>query len=257
MVTCISLDFLLPQYHGPTLIALPGTGCNPVIYGGVHVDGWNLLSVDWARSKGPIDPLSVALRVKAALKNFTGPVVLLGHSTGAAIAALVASMAAESTPIAGLVMSNTGVHSRNHGDPTFAQRILECWSADEQEAFLRACFFYPPQAMLWKSMCSYLASMPASALLEAVQGLRALDLGLYLRRIRQPTLVAHGYYDKRRQVTDAQDLVADIPNARLAMLPGGHTPMVDCTANYCSVLKDFLGLVPVARRHLPDTLVTH
>jgi len=257
MVACISLDSPIPQYHGPTLLALPGTGCSPVIYGGVQIDGWNLLSVDWARSRGPTGPLSIALRVQAALANFTGPVVLLGHSTGAAIAALAASMATESTPIAGLVMSNTGVHSRNHGDPTFAQRIFECWSAKEQEAFLRACFFYPPQAMLWKSMCTYLASIPASALLEAVQGLRALDLGLYLERITQPTLVAHGYYDKRRQVTDAQDLVAAIPDARLAMLPGGHTPMVDCTANYCDVIKEFLDTVLKARGHLPGTLVTH
>lgn len=247
----------MPRCEGPTLLALPGTGCCPAIYDGVRVEGWNLITLDWGRSRRPIDPLSVACRVQDVLTDATGPVVLLGHSTGAAIAALVASMATASTPIAGLVLSNTGVHSRNHGDPTFAQRILECWSADEQQAFLRACFFYPPQAILWQSMCAYLASIPASALLEAVHGLRALDLGSYLSRIKPPALVAHGCYDKRRQVSDAQDLAAGIPGARLRMLPGGHTPMVDCTADYCAVLKEFLDPASAAHRPSNGTLSTH
>jgi pimeloyl-ACP methyl ester carboxylesterase len=239
----LRLDRALPDTSHPLLLALPGAGCSPAIYDAVVVPGWAVAGVDWSCGEG-LDPPSVAQRLHARIEAHRGPIALAGHSAGAAIAALTAAMAGPR--VAALVLSNTGVHSRNHGDPTLVQRIRNRWGAPEQEAFLRSCFHHAPPEPLWATLCEYLAVLPVDGLLEAIEGLRALDLTQHLGSIRVPTLIAHGRYDTRRRVTDAEALAAGIPRATLALLPGGHTPMVDCQAEYCGALTGFLRAVQPA-----------
>lgn len=233
----ITLDHPLPETSRPLLLALPGTGCSPAIYDCVVVPGWTVAGVDWSCG-GVLDPTSVAQRLHTRIAAHRGPIALAGHSAGAAIAALAAAKAG--LHIKALVLSNTGVHSRNHGDPTLIQRIRDGWGQKEQQAFLRSCFHKTPSEPLWSALCAYLAALPTDALLEAVEGLRSLDLAQQLGEIRVQTLIAHGRYDTRRRAADAEALAAGIPRATLALLPGGHTPMVDCPTEYCAALAGFL-----------------
>ncbi|MBF9265673.1 alpha/beta fold hydrolase, partial [Paracidovorax cattleyae] len=61
-----------------------------------------------------------------------------------------------------------------------------------------------------------------------------------LPSLRGPVLVLHGERDMRRSVADAEELAACLPSAQLRLLPGGHTPMVDCLPQYLQALHPFL-----------------
>lgn len=231
-------DAALPPSPRPLLIALPGAGCSPAIFDRVAVPGWDICAVDWAHGPGAVDPSSVAQRLAALLPQRCAPTAIAGHSTGAAISVLVAAL--QPQHVSALVVSNTGVHSRKHGDPTLLDRIRTQWDAEQQQTFLRACFQQQPASALWQALCGYLSALPREALLESVEGLRALDLTAAMARVRAPTLIAHGRDDRRRNVDDAQALAAGIRGASLVLLPGAHTPMVDCPADYNEALTRFL-----------------
>lgn len=231
-------DEPLPPSHAPLLLVLPGAGCSPAIYDAVTIRGWNICAIDWSNGPRPVDPLSVAHRLGKLLQQRAAPSAIAGHSTGAAIAALTGAL--YPTEVCGLVMSNTGVNSRNHGDPNLLQRMRQHWSSREQHAFLLSCFHVPPAAPLLEQLLHYLADLPTDTLLESVEGLRALDLQPYLGQVRAPTLIAHGELDTRRRVEDANKLASAIPGASLQLLPGGHTPMVDCTHEYATAVEQFL-----------------
>jgi len=231
---------------GPVLVALPGAGCSPAVLGGLQAPGWTVQPVDWAQpphSPHSCDPRQVAQRLADALRarvqdRDAGPVVLLGYSVGGVLALLTALQ--PDLPLAGVVAGNTGAHSRRHGDPAFPQRVREAWSDTAQQAFLQACFETAPPQDLWQQLRAYLASLPPQALLQSLEGLRAVDLTPQLPALRCPVLVLHGERDRRRSVADAVELAACIPQARLQLLPGGHTPMVDCLPQYLQALHPFL-----------------
>lgn len=233
-----SVDQALPVAGKPLLLALPGAGCSPAIYDAVEIEGWDTWAIDWSNGPGPVDPLSVAHRLGALLRRREAPTAIAGHSAGAAIAALTASL--HPTDVCALVVSNTGLNSRRHGDPTLVERIRARWGAPERDAFLLSCFHTVPAPALLDTLRRYLADLPVDALLESIEGLRALDLQPYLDDIRVPTLIAHGERDTRRRVEDAHDLASAIPGARLQLLPGGHTPMVDCPREYTLVVERML-----------------
>lgn len=232
--------------RGPLLVALAGAGCSPAVFCGLHVPGWTVQPVDWAEpphSPHSCDPREVARRLADALRprvqeGDAGPVVLLGYSVGGVLALLTALQ--PGMPVAGVVAGNTGAHSSRHGDPGFAQRVRAGWSAQAREDFLRSCFARTPAAPLFAQLCSYLEHLPPHALLQSIEGLRAVDLRPLLPALRCPVLVPHGEQDTRRSVADAEDLAACLPSAQLRLLPGGHTPMVDCLPHYLQALHPFL-----------------
>lgn len=231
---------------GPLLVALPGAGCSPAVLGALYAPGWTVQPVDWAQpphSPYSCDPSAVAQRLADSLRarvqdREAGPVVLLGYSVGGALALMTALQ--PQLPLAGVVTGNTGAHSRHHGDPGFPQRVREAWTRSAQQAFLQACFASPPPSALWQQLCDYLASLPPAALLQSLEGLRAVDLSAQLPSLQCPVLVLHGERDQRRSVADAQELAACIGHAQLQLLPGGHTPMVDCPQQYLQALHPFL-----------------
>ena len=234
------------------LLCLPGAGCSPAIYDAVHVDGWTTCAVDWAYGPTPLDPRSIAERIGGLLTQRRAPTVVAGHSMGAAVAALTASLFPER--VAGLIISNTGVNSRNHGDPQLLERMRQDWGSTAQEAFLLSCFERVPAEPLRAELCNYLKGLPLERLIEAISGLRALDLAPALGMIRTPTLIAHGVRDTRRRVDDAEALASAIAGARLQWLPGGHTPMVDCTNEYQTAVAVLLVQVLAKRTNQTDQL---
>lgn len=229
-------------HAGAVLVALPGGGCSPHVFDAVQLPGIAMQAIDWAGAPGPRDPQSVADRLSLAIAQRAAPTALVGHSAGAAVAALVAANAR--APLSALILTNTGVHSRAHGDPTLPQRVREGWDAAAQQAFLRSCFDRLPEPGLWRLLCDYLAQLPAAVFLEVIEGLRGTDLSEALPRISVPTLIVHGEFDHRRRVADAQQLAQAIPGASLVLVPGGHTPMVDCPEHYSQAIRSFLENVP-------------
>lgn len=231
---------------GPLLVTLPGAGCSPSVFSKLRADGWSIQPVDWAQPPHcphSCAPLPVAERLANSLRERiqdrrAGPVVLLGYSVGGAIALLTALQ--HDMPVAGVVVGNTGAHSQRHGDPALPQQVREAWTEKARQDFLRTCFIRPPPAPLWRQLCAYLAKLPPHALLQSLEGLRALDLRPSLSKLACPVLVLHGEFDRRRRVEDALELASYLVDARLQLLPGGHTPMVDCPDQYLSALQAFL-----------------
>lgn len=63
----------------------------------------------------------------------------------------------------------------------------------------------------------------------------------FLRRITVPVLLLWGQEDAMIPVANAQDYLAELPDARLVTLPGiGHVPMEETPAEVARVLRDFL-----------------
>jgi pimeloyl-ACP methyl ester carboxylesterase len=226
------------EAKGPIVVALPGAGCSPAIYDQGHCGGLPWHAVDWLAGEGPFDPVSIAGRIAAGLRARQGPTVLVGHSLGAFIALLVAIR--HDGLAHALVLSNSGARIDGHGDPALPDRIRTAWDETNRAAFLRSCFECEPPPALFATMAAYLASLDPQRLLEAVLGLRRLDVSAELARVRCPTLIAHGRADRRRPPAAAQALAAGIPESELEFLPGGHTPMVDDPAAYRAVVGRFL-----------------
>lgn len=224
----------------PLLICLPGAGCSPAIYDHLNFPGWHVVGLDWSRGDRPLDPESVARRLAHAIGERSQPTALAGHSAGAAIVALTAALFPQLIDF--LVISNTGVHSRNHGDPDFLKRISSNWNTEQQDKFLRSCFKEDPPKQLFEKLRSYLNDIPSEALSESISGLRALDLAKWLPAIRAKTIIAHGHFDTRRSVTDARSLASAINGSKLKLLPSGHTPMVECPSEYSKAVSELLYL---------------
>ncbi len=226
----------------PLLIALPGSGCSPVIYEQLVHTRFKVLPINWYAGKGSVAPADTAVRLARVIQHRTGPTVLAGHSTGCAISVITASLAA--AHVSALVLSNSGVHSKAHGDAGLPDVIKTKWSTEEQEAFLLSCCEGKPPEAAWAEMCSFIEALPVDRLLEGIEGMRRLDLTVMLKGLLCPVLVAHGISDHRRTRAHAQEMAGLIPNSKLRFVPGGHTPMLDHPESYTAAVGEFLdGLV--------------
>jgi pimeloyl-ACP methyl ester carboxylesterase/DNA-binding CsgD family transcriptional regulator len=76
----------------------------------------------------------------------------------------------------------------------------------------------------------------------------SIDVTASLGRVRAPTLVVHREHDRAAPLEQAQLMAADIPHARLQVLPGrSHLPYGGDTTLLVRTMRTFLGL-PVGRR---------
>lgn len=227
------------------IIALAGAGCSPALFDGLQTPDHLWHAVDWCEGEGPFDPASVAARLAKRIEGTGQSVIVAGHSLGGFIALLMAIRHPQW--VRALIISNTGAHTSTHGDPQLPQRIREHWTDEAQADFLRSCFMRPPPPPIWHQLTTYLRTLPRERLLEAVIGLRGMDIRAELAQIRCPTLIAHGHFDRRRDVAAAQTLVDGIAGAALQLLPGGHTPMIDCPLDYSAAVNRFLGSLDTAQ----------
>jgi pimeloyl-ACP methyl ester carboxylesterase len=223
---------------GAVVLSLAGGGCSPKLFDAVASTQLRWHALDWCAGQGPFDPESVAGRLGRALAERRHPTILAGHSLGGFISLLAALRFP--AHVQGLVISNTGAHTGQHGDNSLPDRVRHHWTDEAQAAFLAGCFLKHPPEPLWSELRRYLNQLPATALLQAVEGLRRMDLRSSLSGLACPTLIAHGGLDRRRSPVAAWELARGITKAQLVMLPGGHTPMVDCAVHYRAVVGRFL-----------------
>lgn len=105
------------------------------------------------------------------------------------------------------------------------------------------------RAMRFGSALMPAARFPGSstkaAVREVYRQLRHLDLTAQLGRITCPTLVLCGQQDTPR-LAPARELVAAIPDARLVMLPGGHSLNREQPSEFVAAVAEFLADAPAA-----------
>lgn len=208
------------------VVAIPGTMCAPSVFrrlaerlaGEMTVD-----AVSWMTEPGPWDIPTVADHIAARIDE---PALVLGHSTGGAIALQLAL--AHPAKVRGLVLVNTGAHMRGHGD---ADRILAAmttdWGPELSAAVLDRSFATPLDPADREELLAYAAGVPKQAALAVLRSQRDLDLTPRLTELRCPVTIVHGVLDQARTVDGAHELAADIPGARLRLVDTGHTPVYE------------------------------
>ncbi|MEV5750634.1 alpha/beta hydrolase [Actinoallomurus sp. NPDC052308] len=212
----------------PIVLAIPGTLCAPTVFrplaqrlaGQVEFD-----AVSWMTDSGPWDLGTIADRLAAHItRRHDRSVIVLGHSTGGAIALrLVADHAGL---VAGLLLVDTGAHMRGHGDvDAILASLARDWGPRLHAQVLDRSFATPLDPAVRDELLDYAAAVPAEAALEALRSQREMDLTPGLARIDCPVTVLHGLHDPTRTPDQARELADAIPGARLRLLDTGHTPV--------------------------------
>ena len=234
----------------PRIVALPGTLCPPGVLdrlvaelgadADVHV-------VDWLAEDGAFDLESIAERLAERLSadaagrdgDAAGPVVVLGHSTGGAIALRLALDHPEL--LAGLVLVDTGSDMRRHGDVrSIIDRVRTGWGPELRASVLDRSFAAPLDPVLRREWLAATSAVPMRAVHEVLTSQAALDMTAELGTIALPTVVVHGEHDRSRSIEDARQLADGIAGARLVVLPTGHTPMHEAPAAVADVVRSLL-----------------
>ncbi len=227
----------------PTILMIPGgMGTSPAVYR--HIAhrlecAWVIL--DWARSPGPWDVRELGKRLLRWVEEQSfGPVILAGYSAGGVIA-MEAAIRDRAGKIAGLMLSNTGPCAIGHGQADRPQQILKYWfSREYYEDFLKSCFAFPIAPAFQAELMEYASQIPMDVVYEAAKTLREYDLRPELYRIHCPVTVAHGKLDKNRTLEHVRMLKEGIPQARVYLLHGGHTIMVDDPGSWLALLKQLM-----------------
>ncbi|WP_188316733.1 alpha/beta fold hydrolase [Solihabitans fulvus] len=228
-----------------TVLCVPGTMAPPAMFEPLAAALATPVEVaPWLEWPGPHGLDAVAERV-ATLAERHAPVVLVGHSTGGAIALL----AARTPAVVGLVVSNSGANMRGHGDvDAFLERLRDDWGPPVWQALWQRSLHHPIDQCIEDAALAYPATLDPAAVLEVLRSQRDTDLTPLLGQIDVPVLVVHGKWDRARPRDHAEHLVAHLPDAELAVLDAGHSPMVEAPAEFAAAVS---GLV--ARASRPDT----
>jgi pimeloyl-ACP methyl ester carboxylesterase len=223
----------------PDVVAIPGTLCAPRVFdrladrlaGEVTVRG-----VSWLTEPGPWDVPTVAERI---VRRYPEPGLVLGHSTGGAIALWMAIAYPER--VRGLMLVNTGANMRGHGD---AERIIatmqDGWGPDLHAALIDRSFATPLDPVDRAALLGYAAGVPAAAALGVLRSQRDLDAAPRLGEIRCPVTVVHGELDRARTMEHANELVNGIADARLCLVQTGHTPVYEAPDEVANEVRALL-----------------
>lgn len=211
----------------PALLAVPGTLCAPMVFDRLAqrlADDVTVEPVDWSRSGGPWDIPSVSGTIAARIG--TAPTLVIGHSTGGAIALHLA--ATHPSQVAGLVVVNSGAHMRGHGDAdAIMDRVANGWGPDLFAGLMARSFAIPPADADLAALLEYAATVPQQAALDVLRSQRDLDLTPLLPGITCPVTVVHGTLDQARTPEHARELARLIPNSTLRFVETGHSPVYE------------------------------
>lgn len=218
------------------VIGIPGTVCSPTVFAPLAALVPGLRAVSWLTAPGPWTVPAVADRIASEL---TGPVVLVGHSTGGAIAATLT--AARPELVVGLVLVDTGAHMRRHGDvDAIIERFAAAWGPAALSAVLDRSFAVPPPAEVAAELLAYAEAVPPEAAVEVLRSQRDLDLTPVLPTIACPAAVVHGVHDRARSLAEAEELVALLPHATLHLAECGHTPVYEAPEVVAAAVRSVL-----------------
>lgn len=231
-------------------MGIPGTFCAPSMFDPLKAalavdDGANvaLTTVGWMERHGPWDLPSVARAIADDLRHDgDGPVIVVGHSTGGAIALQLAA----SWPdlVAGLVLVNTGPDMSQHGDVgTIIDGVRGPDAGTVLAAVLDRSFAEPPAEAVRRRLLAYARGLDPQVALEVLRSQKATDLGPTLRNITCPTAVVHGVHgvhDPVRTAAAAEVLAGRIRGATLTLLDCGHSPPYEAPQELAKVVRSVL-----------------
>lgn len=229
-----------------TVVAFPGTLCSPAVFkptADALAETCDIHATSWMDKPEETTPQgqttwSIEEVARRETRKIKQPVILIGHSTGGAIAAYLAAENPEL--VRGLVLVNTGAHMRRHGDVNKIIQAVQSGHIDNvREAVVTRSFASLPPEDALAAFRRYAASVSAQAVLEVLESQRDLDLTALLARIRCPTVVVHGVLDKARSKGDAEELAGLVPGAEVRWVEGcGHTPVFEAPEAVAGAVRE-------------------
>ena len=212
-------------------LAIPGTLCAPALFDRLAARV-PLSTVDWMGLGTPADIPTLAARIAPA-----EPHVVLGHSTGGAIALQLALAHPDS--VAALMLVDTGASMSGHGDVDGLLAMIRTqWGPALWHAVLDRSFARPPDDATMTALLAYAGAASPDVTYEVLDSQRSLDFTPRLAEITVPVTVVHGEFDRARPVEHAQRLADGIPGARLHVLPTGHSPFHEAPEAVAALLTE-------------------
>ena len=194
--------------------------------------------------------------------------VVLGHSMGGMALGrfCVDETAIRTERVAGVVFCDTAAFNAGNKVPTLLRRffavfggrnpelagkIAQIPSGDIAYMAARANFGDHPDPVAVEQTRLMFDAMSPSAITESILPLFTHDVRSGLPLVNTPALVMVGSKDPLTPPTQADDLVRLLPHSRLHTFPGvGHLPMLECRADFASVLADFAHEVQPANKYV-------
>lgn len=224
------------------VLCLPGTFTAPQVFdacaGLVAAD---LVPLAWMDTPGPWDVGSLADWVvsRAAAVAGRAPVLLIGHSTGGVIA--LAAALREPSLFAGLAVVGTGANMHGHQDiDVLLERVRDHWDRSLADAVVARSYDRPLPADLQLVVERYAHTARREVVLQVLGSQHATDLEPALGALTMPVQVVHGRHDRARSIDHARALVRGLPDAELAVLDTGHTPMAEDPPAFARTLDRLL-----------------
>lgn len=223
------------------VVALPGTFCSPFVFERLRplLDGrFELRALSWMTDAPACTVEDVAAWVADSISSArSAPALVVGHSTGGAIALRLALARPEL--VAGLMLINTGPDMHGHGDVTTLLSTMERdGTADVVRAVIGRSFHVAPSIEDRRHLLEYGQAIPLKAALDVLRSQRAVDFGPELPLVHMPVSIVHGRFDGVRTVQVARGMAAALPDARLTLVDAGHSPMYEAPDTVAEALDE-------------------
>ncbi|GAB3693230.1 alpha/beta fold hydrolase [Saccharopolyspora tripterygii] len=209
-----------------TAFALPGTFCAPMVFEPLQQlldPRFEIRALSWMTDAEDRSLSGAADWVAGMIPE---PALVVGHSTGGAIALQLAATHPEL--VSGLMLLNTGPNMKRHGDVTALIEGMERnGTAEVVDAVLERSFRTAPPPDDLRRLRDYGRSVPLAAALEALRSQHAVDLEPELSSLRMPVSIVHGRFDPVRTVDVAEGMAEAAPDSTLRIVEAGHSPMYE------------------------------
>ncbi|TFC78909.1 alpha/beta hydrolase [Cryobacterium sp. TMS1-20-1] len=194
----------------------------------------------WMTFPRPWNMAGIAAQVADQIRSSRpGRAVLVGHSTGGAIALQLALDNPEL--VDALVLVGTGQNMHSHGDvEAIIQRMEHSWGRELFETILDRSFAEPLGSSERESFLDYADRIERRAAIEVLTSQRATDFSGRLAEISCPAIVIHGMQDRTRTSAQAEALGVALGGAPVHFLSCGHSAMFERPDETATIMRTIL-----------------